>query len=71
MSWHANTYAFCRQARLVQLVAARELGLDKDIVSYRLRQLTLLLPDLSASLYDHRVPFACRALQHSCIGILD
>jgi hypothetical protein len=35
------------QARLVQLVAARELGVDQDIVSYRLRQLTLLLPDLS------------------------
>lgn len=36
------------QARLVQLFAAKELGMDKDMLSYRLRQLTLLLPDMSA-----------------------
>ncbi len=36
------------QARLVQMFAAKELGMDKDMLSYRLRQLTLLLPDLSA-----------------------
>ena len=36
------------QARLVQMFAAMELGLDTDMLSYRLRQLTLLLPDLGA-----------------------
>jgi len=38
------------QARLVQLFAAKELGLDRDMLSYRLRQLTILLPDLSETL---------------------
>ena len=36
------------QARLVQLFAARELGIDMDTASWRLRQLTLLLPDMGA-----------------------
>ena len=36
------------QARLVQLFAARELGIDMDMASWRLRQLTLLLPDMGA-----------------------
>ena len=35
------------QARLVKKFAALELGLDDDMLSYRLRQITLLLPDLS------------------------
>ena len=34
------------QARLVQLFAARELGINMDMASWRLRQLTLLLPDM-------------------------
>ena len=36
------------QARLVQIFAAKELGLDLDMLSWRLRQLTLVLPDLGA-----------------------
>ena len=52
-AWDASTLAssclLCwLQARLVQMFAAKELGLDTDMLSYRLRQLTLLLPDLGA-----------------------
>ena len=34
---------------MVKMFAAKELGLDTDMISYRLRQLTLLLPDMSKS----------------------
>ena len=37
------------QERMVKMFAAKELGLDTDMLSYRLRQLTLLLPDMSKS----------------------
>ncbi len=40
------------QARLVKKFAALELGLDDDMLSYRLRQITLLLPDLSEPTHD-------------------
>ena len=40
------------------MFAAKELGLDADMLSYRLRQLTLLLPDMSESRRTqcHRYP---------------
>ncbi len=38
--------------------AALELGLDDDMLSYRLRQITLLLPDLSKT---QIAPVACHA----------
>ena len=41
------------QARLVKKFAALELGLDEDMLSYRLRQLTLLLPDMSEFVLQH------------------
>jgi len=38
---------------LVKKFAALELGLDEDMLSYRLRQLTLLLPDMSEFVLQH------------------
>lgn len=38
---------------MVKKFAALELGLDEDMLSYRLRQLTLLLPDMSESALQH------------------
>ena len=37
------------QERMVKMFAAKELGVATDMLSYRLRQLTLLLPDMSKS----------------------
>ena len=46
--WTPLTLSYL-QERMVKMFAAKELGLDTDMLSYRLRQLTLLLPDMSKS----------------------
>ncbi|CAK0787048.1 hypothetical protein CVIRNUC_010264 [Coccomyxa viridis] len=46
--WRESVWGEQTQERMVKMFAAKELGLDTDMLSYRLRQLTLLLPDMSS-----------------------
>ncbi|KAK9917180.1 hypothetical protein WJX75_001602 [Coccomyxa subellipsoidea] len=65
------------KARLVQLFAAKELGMDKDMLSYRLRQLTLLLPDLSGRVASMKPALLADILRdpvtvaERCVGLRD
>ncbi|EIE20528.1 hypothetical protein COCSUDRAFT_48546 [Coccomyxa subellipsoidea C-169] len=65
------------KARLVQMFAAKELGMDKDMLSYRLRQLTLLLPDLSGRVASMKPALLADILRdpvavaERCVGLRD
>ncbi|BDA50590.1 hypothetical protein COCOBI_16-2660 [Coccomyxa sp. Obi] len=65
------------KARLVQIFAARKLGMDEHMVSYRLRQLTLLLPDLSERVSSMKPDLLADILRdpvtvaERCVGLRD
>ncbi|CAL8464994.1 g4529 [Coccomyxa elongata] len=65
------------KARLVQIFAARKLGMDEHMLSYRLRQLTLLLPDLSERVSSMKPDLLADILRdpvivaERCVGLRD